>query len=176
MLVAMVLAGLASAGLAFAARNLTAAQARLQRSAGLDRSLDRLNHDLGGGLRVAGPFTTDAAGDGALHGNERRFAFPCADRTCSAELDRERVAVARAEGGTRALPLRGIGATRWSYVSDLDGRPTAEWPPADRSDRLAAVVLMADASPLAVFRTVVQQPARCVFDARVHACREGRLP
>jgi hypothetical protein len=35
---------------------------------------------------------------------------------------------------------------------------------------------MTGEQPLLVLRTVVQEPARCTFDARVHGCRAGGVP
>lgn len=175
MLVALVLAGLATAGLAFTTRNLVRADGRVQTAAAGLRGLARLESDLGGTLRRSGPFG-EGAGFVRLEGDSQRLSFDCgAGARCGAEIGSGgRLTVLRSDGVSRNLALGGRQSPTWRFVSALDGRVAAQWPPADRPDRLGAVVLFGAAGPLAVFPTVVEQPARCNFDARLHACAGAR--
>jgi prepilin-type N-terminal cleavage/methylation domain-containing protein len=170
MLVALVLAGLATSALATTARLAARSEERIRVAHTTAVGLSRLSEAAGGALREAGPFETGAAvGAPRFEGDPRQALFDCGDRRCELEIGEAGVAFARG-GVRRTHRVPALKAPALRYVSGQDGRVTSQWPPPDRADRLAAVVLMDRAGPVSVLSTVREQPASCVFDLASRRC------
>jgi len=174
MLVALVMVGLAMSGMSLAARSVAHAERRVRGQHDVGLQLDRLRNSVGADLIDNGPYPTADQGHATLRGDNRSARFDCQAARCELALEGApgRQAAVVADGKAHpTFSLAGLPALALSYVSALDGRLTDAWPPADRSDRLAAIVLTNLATPVLVLPTPVQQPPNCVFDASLHRCR-----
>ena len=174
MLVALVMVGLAMSGMSLAARSVAHAERRVRGQHDIGLQLDRLRNSVGVELLAGGPYATADLGPETLHGDPLSARFDCQAARCALALDgtpgQQSAAFSDGEA-RRTFSLAGLPSLALTYVSALDGRRTDRWPPADRSDRLAAVVLTNLATPILVLPTPVQQPPNCVFDASLHHCR-----
>jgi hypothetical protein len=172
MLAALVMVSLAVSGLALATGTISRAEARSQAARATLGDLGRLHRAAAAMLGSAGPFIGGSPRD--LQGDGRQASFPCnGGQACRLALEASggRTAM-RLHAGARdqKLALRGVASAELRYVSALDGRTQPAWPPADRPDRLAAVVLFSRGAPLDVLRISREQPAACVFDVRLQGC------
>jgi prepilin-type N-terminal cleavage/methylation domain-containing protein len=173
MLVALVMVGLATGGLSLAARHVAETERRVRGQHDIVLQLDRLRNAARPKLASGGPFTGRAASTAVLEGDASQLHFSCDAKPCgltlSGPLHRQTASFAEASGH-RDFPLYGLGTLGWRYLSAQDGRQTQEWPPSDREDRLAAIVLVNGQSPIMVLRTPVQQSSACMFDVASHDC------
>ena len=174
MLVALVMVGLAMSGMSLAARSVAHAERRVRGEHDIGLQLDRVRNSVGLDLVANGPYVTADLGPVGLHGGSQSSGFACQGARCELTLEGApgQQSAAFTDGkARRTFSLAGLPSLALTYVSALDGRRTDAWPPADRSDRLAAVVLTNLATPILVLPTPVQQPPNCVFDASLHHCR-----
>lgn len=170
MLAALLIIGLAMAGLTQAVRVLSLFQSAAARATGEQRLLRRAEVDLARLLDGQGPFRST---EDMLVGDGRGFDFDCGRAArCSARL-------VSAANKTRLLIT---GATEEQVALKEDVHFTyatekatfAAWPPAGELRTLRAVNLVgARAEPILSARLWVQQSGDCAFDAIAQDCREA---
>jgi prepilin-type N-terminal cleavage/methylation domain-containing protein len=180
MLTALMIASLAMTGAALAVGMLSKAGEKAQTARLAVADLAKLDRAAQAMFQSAGPFSTDAAVDGGLTGDLSHANFPCGDQAPC------RVAVTRVDGQTtiqfsedgrkQSVALRSGNPLALRYVSALDGRQQAGWPPADRTDHLAAIVLVDHGAPIQIWRVRREQPLACTFDVRTKTCTSQVAP
>lgn len=172
MLVALMLAGIAMGAVAAGAHITSVAGGRLQTLHATSLALTRFEGLAGAALRDAGPFSTEVAAT-RLSGDGRQAVFDCGQRQCSLDFAVGSLGFTEGSEGRRAFATPVLSQLRLGYISALDGREQDRWPPADRSDRLAALVVEDGGRPVTVLAVGREQPAECVFDVALSGCSQA---
>jgi len=169
MLVALVLAGLAVTALATAARISARSEDRVRLSHATALNLERFQTDASAALYASGPFVVGSAEGPRFDGAPLGAAFDCASSRCAIEVGKDGLTLTK-DGARRVFATPKIGVLGLRYVSAADGRVADRWPPQDKPDRLAAVVLMDREQPLVLLAVGREQRAACVFDLGTGDC------
>lgn len=167
MLVALVLASLAVTAVTMTARMVSRTEGQLQSGHATSVSLGRFSHAASAALRDAGPFAT--AGAAAFEGSPDGARFDCGEGRCALEAAPTKLRFTR-DDTERSYAVPRLSRPGLLYVSATDGRAFPHWPPADRADRLAMVVVADAGRPVLNLAVGREQPASCIFDASANDC------
>jgi hypothetical protein len=174
-LTALLILGLAIAGLAQATHMLSRGQARLEARHLQTRGLVAARQALRALPAGLGPYTIPADRSGrSLQGDEQAMTFACglAD-ACALQLHRQgrETGIELLAGGrTRRYRIGRSEPVRFGYISAIDGRVFPAWPGRDGPDRLGAVELRSGALVLATLELSKAQDGACAFDVGLGAC------
>jgi prepilin-type N-terminal cleavage/methylation domain-containing protein len=170
MLAALLIIGLAMAGLTQAVRVLGLFQSSAARAAGEQRTLRRAEVDLARLMDGQGPFRSTEA---TLTGDGSRFDFDCGrPKRCAALLEPAKGVSRLSISGPFEDRVAVKAGARFTYATDKAA--LSAWPPAGERETLRSVNLVGpDGEPIASTRLWVQQSGDCAFDAIAQDCREA---
>lgn len=164
MLVALVLAGLAVSVMSTTARIVSRTEGQQRAMHVTSVSLGRLTNAVGEALRAAGPFAS-----AGFVGSPEQAAFDCGEGRCALDASPAMLRFG-VDGAQRSYAVPRVKHPSLSYVSAVDGRASATWPPADRGDRLAMVVVADSGKPIVNLPVGREQSSSCVFDVSAKGC------
>lgn len=167
MLVALVLAGLAVSALATTARILSRSEGQQRSAHATSVSVGRFTNAAGAALRDAGPFAS--ANAAAFVGSPEGAAFDCGEKRCAIEAAPSLLRFT-GDGEPRSYAVPRLKHPGLLYISATGGRASSSWPPADRDDRLAMVVVADSGKPILNLPIGREQSPSCVFDVAAKGC------
>jgi len=175
MLAALLMIGLAMAGLTQAMRVLGLFQGSTTRLEGQQRAIRIAELDLANLMDGQGPFRST---EPTFRGDPTAFQFDCGrPKPCGARLEVEtsavRIVTSNDRGDEQAALLPDGADGHFIYVGDKAA--LNRWPPAGERQTLKAINLVQGSgqAPLLTARLWVEQGADCAFDAIAQDCREA---
>jgi len=175
MLAALLMIGLAMAGLTQAVRVLGLFQSSAARLEGQQRAIRVAELNLANLMDGQGPFRSTEA---TFSGGPTSFQFDCGrPKPCGARLQPNaggaRIVTSNDHGDEKVALLPEGAEGHFTYVGDKAA--LSSWPPAGERETLKAINLMQGSGqgPLVTTRLWVEQGADCAFDAIAQDCREA---